>query len=341
MGMLALAADCAHADMGQGKTMDEQMEKMREQLEKLAQPYKDFHTAPTEEMKSELDFKILDLEWEGEYIAGPDVVEPSRPFIPILVLIRRSSLMDWEVRLKKNSFVIASDLERGEIWIRSLEKPPTKRLKPMPDVKGRKPEPGEGHTAGTEWILVGDSRPEPLLQGEYTVALITYDHLSNLKRIKKLGHAQSIDPTAAAQWPWDRWADVKSYAATTASPVLDGKDGAAVTVSGSKADRKITGSLLIKARPLHLIPPDPKRSAHAGIQAGIHVDLLLFTVDQLPKMVRIDVPILAASPLHVGDVMKGWFNLPFPFEPSIEERMLYAVVDGSIFGPIRIIGEKH
>src|SRR6188768_1326481 len=192
LGIVLSAAGCADAGKTKGKTMNDPMEKMQEQLEKLAQPYKDFHSAPTEEMKSELDFKILDLEWEGEYITGPEVVDASRPFIPILVLTRRSSLRDWEVRLKKNGFVIASDLERGEIWIRSLEKPPTKRLKPMPDVKGRKPEPGEGHAAGSAWILVGDSRPEPLLQGEYAVALITYDHLSNQKRIKKLGQAPAF-----------------------------------------------------------------------------------------------------------------------------------------------------
>ena len=134
--------------------------------------------------------------------------------------------------------------------------------------------------------------------------------------------------------------DTRTFAATPASPALDGKEGVAITVAGLKSERKIAGSLLVKARPVHLIPPNPKRAAHDGILAGIHVDLLLFTVDHPPKVVRIGVPILAATPLHAGDAMKGWFNLPFPFEPSIEDRMLYAVVDGSITGPIRVMGEK-
>jgi hypothetical protein len=214
---------------------------------------------------------------------------------------RRSLLRDWEVRLNKNGFVIASDLERGEIWIRPLKKPPTKRLKPMPDNKGRKPEPGEGYVAGSDWFLVGDSRPEPLLKGECSVALITFDHLSNRKRIKKLGTAKPIEQVlAAALWPWDQWADTWTFSGTPAAPVLNGMEGVAVTVTGAKGERKISGALAAKARPIHLIPPDPKRQAQTCIQAGIHVDLLLFTVDHPPKLVRIDVPILAASPLRVG-----------------------------------------
>ena len=59
LGIVLSAAGCADAGKTKGKTMNEPMEKMQEQLEKLAQPYKDFHSAPTEEMKSELDFKIL------------------------------------------------------------------------------------------------------------------------------------------------------------------------------------------------------------------------------------------------------------------------------------------
>jgi hypothetical protein len=336
-----IAADCAYAAMGQGKTMNEQMEQMQGQFEKMARSHKDLYTTPTEEMKSELDFKILELEWEGEFIVAPEVVEASQPYIPILVLTRSNSLREWEVDSGKNGFIIASDPEHGEMWIRSLKKRPIKRLKPIPEDKGRKPESEEGYVAGSDWHLVGESRPDPLSQGEYSVALITYDHLSNQRKIKKLGTPKPIDPAfAGEQWPWDRWADIKSFTANPASPALVGKEEFAVTVSGAKADRKIAGTLAGKARPVHLIPPDPKRAAYAGIQAGVHVDLLLFTVDHPPKVVRIDVPILAATPLHAGDSIKGWFNLPFPFEPSIEDRMLYAVVDGSITGPIRVVGEK-
>jgi hypothetical protein len=341
MGIVSATAGCAETGKTKGKIMNQQLEKVEVQLEQIAKSHKDLFNAPTEAMKSEIDFKILDVEWEGEYVAAPEVVDASQPYIPIIVLTRRSSLREWEVRLKKNAYVIAEDLDRGEIWIRALEKPPTKRLKPLPDVKGRKPEREEGHIAGSTWFLVGDSRPDPLPQGEYVVTLITYDHISNQRHIKKLGSPKSIDPaTVVAQWPWDRWSDTKPYAVASASPSVLGNEGIAVAVSGAKTGRKLAGSLIAKARPVHLILPDPKRAAHAGIQAGIHVDLLLFTLDLPPKVVRIDVPILGSSPIKAGDEMKGYFNLPFPFEPSAEDRMLYAVAGGNVIGPVIVPGEK-
>lgn len=341
MVIVLAAAGCAEAGKTKGKIMNQQLDKVEEQLEQFAKSHKDLFTAPTEEMKSEIDFKILDLDWEGEYVAAPEIVDASQAYIPIIVLNRRSFLREWEVRLKKNAYVIAENLDRGDIWISPLEKPPTKRLKPLPDIKGRKPEPEEGHYAGSNWLLVGDSQTEPLMQGEYSVSLITYDHLSNLRRIRKMGPLISIEPAeVASQWPWNRWADTRPYVAAPESPSVVGNEGVAVAVSGVKAERKIAGSLVAKARPMHLIPPDPKRAAHAGIQAGIHVDLLLFTLDLPPKVVRIDVPILGSSPIKVGDEMKGYFNLPFPFEPSTEDRMLYAMADGKVIGPVKVPGEK-
>lgn len=342
MGTVLGSAGCADAGKIKEKTMNQQLGKMEESLEKLVEGHKDYYSAPSEEKISELDFKVLDLEWEGEYVSAPEIVEASKPGIPVLILTRSSSLREWEVRLKKNGFVLATDLERGESWMRPLEKPPSKRLKPTPDVKGRKPEPGEGHVAGAFWHLVGEGKVEPLLQGEYTVALINYDHISNLRTIKKLGPTKPADPVIpSGQWPWDRWADNQVYQANSASPKIEKGLSCAFKLVGEKAERKLLGAFSTKARKIHIIPADPKRAGASNIQGVINVDLILMTLDKTPQMVSIAVPIFGSSPLHLDDSLKGWFNLPFPFEPSVEERMLYAVVDGTIAGPFNVARTGH
>lgn len=317
---------------------------MEDQLEKLVSTYQDLYTAPTEERTSELEFKLLEMEWEGEFVTAPPVVAASTPGIPILVLTRRSSLREWEVDLDKNAVVIYSDLERGTIGSRPLYKPPTKAMKPQskPEPRGRKPEVGEGHVAGAIRHLVGESLPEPLSRGEYAITVITWDYHSNQRRVRKEGPSKPVNPVdAAAEWPWDRWVDTHAFKMSPDSPVVEGEDGLGLKVEGVNVGRKLLGAMTTKARSVHIISPVAKHVSYSEIHAGIHVYLLLFTLDKYPpKSIKLSVPILGSTQIKVGDQLNGWFSMPFPFEPSSEDRMLYAVADGKITGPIKILGEK-
>jgi hypothetical protein len=332
--MLTATAGCAEPGKIKGKNMEDQ-------LEKLVAGYRDLYFAPNDERKSELEDKLSELDWRGEFLAAPAIVDASIPGIPILALNKRSDLREWEVNLRSNGFVISNDIERGETWVIPLYKPPEKRLKPQPKTKGPKPEPGDGSYTGVVRRVVGESQIEPLHPGEYAVTLVTWDHLSNTRRIRKEGDSKHVEQAISfVSWPWNSWLDKQAFMPFAASPKMNKEEGIALILDGEKADRKIIGSLIAKARPMHLISPDPKRAAFVGIQAGIHVDLILFTLDLPPQVVRIDVPILGSSPIKVGDEMKGYFNLPFPFEPSTEDRMLYAVASGKVIGPVKVPGEK-
>lgn len=335
LGIASVAAGCAEVGKIKGK-------KMEEQLEKLASEYRDLYSSPNEARNSELGFKISDLEWEGLYLAAPEKVDAAAPGIPILAMMRRSDLHEWEARLKKNSALVFTNLESGTTGMRPLYNPPVKKMKPQPDARGRKPEADEGFVAGAIHNEIGASQSGPLPPGEYTVALIAWDRLTNQRRVLKEGRAGPVDLVAiAASWPWERWADTQAFKAGPASPPLDASNGVAVKVAGQKDARIVSGTLAAKARAINLIPQDSKRATPSGIQAGVDVLLLLFSLDKYPpESVKIAVPILGAASINVGDVMKGWFTLPFPFQPSAEERMLYAVVDGQVSGPLRVPGEK-
>ncbi|MDB5103472.1 MAG: hypothetical protein JWP91_1161 [Fibrobacteres bacterium] len=316
---------------------------MLDKLDKLVVEYHDLYTAPNEERAAELDFKIAELEWEGLYLSAPAKVDAAAPGIPILALMRRSDLLEWEVNLEKNSAIVFTHLESGVIGMCPLHKPPVKRMKPQNEDRGRKPEPGEGYSAGSIRRVIGDSQSEPLAQGDYSVNLISWDCLTNQRIIHKDGKPKPFDPAVAvAAWPWERWSVTKSFQAGPASPVLEAGKGIALKVDGHKDSRFVSGAVAARARAFNVISPDPKRAALAGVQAGIKVTLLLFRLDKYPpESAEIPVPILGTGPIRVGDEMKGWFTLPFPFPPSAGDRMLYAMADGKVIGPIKIPGEKR
>jgi hypothetical protein len=134
--------------------------------------------------------------------------------------------------------------------------------------------------------------------------------------------------------------DTQGFQKNVGSPEVEKESECAIKLVGEKAERKLLGTLSTKARKIHIIPADPKRTGASNIQGGIKVDLILMTLDKAPQMVSIAVPIFGSSPLHLGNSIKGWFNLPFPFEPSVEDCMLYAIVDGTLLGPVKILGSK-
>lgn len=103
----------------------------------------------------------------------------------------------------------------------------------------------------------------------------------------------------------------------------------------------VFGTVAAKARDHHLIPPDMDLKIKSGVRSGIHVDLILVSLDRFPpEVVRLDVPILGSGPLNIGDAMGGWFSAPFPFKPSEEGRLLYAITDGEMVGPVPIPGNN-
>lgn len=315
---------------------------MEDQLEKLASAYEDLYFAPTEARTSELDFKIADLEWEGLYLAAPAKVDADATGLPLLALMRRSDLHEWEVRLRKNSAVVFTDLASGKTGLRPLYNPPVKKMKPQPDIRSRKPEPDEGFMAGAIRQVIEVPQPESLIPGDYSVALISWDCLSNQRRIHKEGRPKPVEPAIdVAAWPWDHWTDTKKFQEGPSSPILGGDEGIVLKVEGQMDSRILSATVAVKARAINIVSREPNRKADPDIQAGVNVYLLLFSLDKYPpESALVSIPIMGPVPIHIGAVLKGWFTMSFPFKPSIEDRMLYAVVEGNVTGPIRVPGEK-
>jgi len=317
--------------------------KMEEKLEKLASEYRDLLIKPTEDRISELDFKIANLEWEGLFLTSLPNVEAPIPGIPVMAFMKRDDLDEWKVRIRKNSFLVFTNLDRGITGITPLHKPPEKKMKPQPDAPGRKPEPGEGYSAGAIRRVIGDSQPEPMAPGEYAISLISFDHITNQCRVKKEEKSDSPDPAVDFEtWPWEIWADTKAFQENFSVNANPQEKGMYLKVEKQNGVIMVLGCVATTARSGHLIPPNPDRQVNQWIRAGIHIDLVLTTLDRYPpEVVRLAVPIMGSSHLQVGDSISGWFSVPFSFKSSDEDRMLYAFSDGKVAGPVRIPGEKR
>ncbi|MDQ3003659.1 MAG: hypothetical protein M3Y08_20675 [Fibrobacterota bacterium] len=310
-----------------------------EDMEKLLTGYQDLYSAPTSERVIELKFKLSDMDWDGLYLGAPKTAPAATKGIPILVLEGYSSLREWEVEPPKNSSIVVADLERGTARTWPLYKPPVKRKTPQP--KDAKPDAdSQGRRYGTEHHIVGESLPDDLQSGEYAIAIVSWDLHSNRKVVRKEGVAKPVDPgSATLAWPWERWADPRAFAAAPDSPKLKPVEALTLKVEGKGAERKLRGAFSLKARPVHLIPAGAKGRTDPSIHAGVNVDFFLYELDDpIPAQERIVVPIHATAPVRAGDLINGWFTIPFPYEPIAVDAMLYAMVDGNLTGPFRVSG---
>lgn len=210
--------------------------KIEDMLESLAVEYGDLFVETTEDRTTELDFKIADLEWEGIYLAAPASLDASAKGIPVMAFMKRDDLDEWKVPIRKNGFLVFTNLDRGITGITPLHKPAEKKLKPQPDIRGRKPESGEGYSAGAVLRVIGDAQSESLAKGEYAVYLISFDRIYNQCRVVKKGGPESpVHSVVAAEWPWKNWEDIRAFQASPSSPALAKDHGIAVAVGKKRS----------------------------------------------------------------------------------------------------------
>ena len=340
-----ISALAGYADSGMIKANRKTTGGTMKNLETIVDSFQDLYSVPTLERITELEMKLADLKWDGLYLSAPDSVEPDVTGIPILALSGFTSLREWEVEPRKNSTVLLADLGGGKIHFSSLFKRQVKVMKPV--FKSARPSPeSNGRRYGCVRILMGDSLPNGLPPGTYALAHISWDRLSNIRLVERKRESEpgrlppsniSVSPFV---WPWQRWAKSQAYKAAPDSPKI-GIGGGLALVSAGVGDT-LFGTFSIKARPIHIIPAEKGGRTIQGIRAGVNVDLLIFTLNRpFPEVVRVEVPVYSSEHIPVGIQIRGWFSVPFPFEPSEEERMLYAVADGEVAGPVRIPGTNN
>lgn len=311
---------------------------MRDQIEKLLTSYSDVYVVPNQDRITELQSKFGDMEFDGIHIGAPGQVDPAITGIPTITLESTGMHRGWDVNERLNQVIVSVDLDRSDIRVLPLYKPPMKRLKPMP--KGPKPADlsTTARSYGARHRIIGETGGiEP---GVYSVSVIEWDRVSNIRTVvKKPKPGAPPIKLPIPQWPWEQWkAQAADYQAQPGSPKLDGDVGLVVEQVGTDEKAALLGSFAAKARPIHIITADPGTvAAKSDIRAGVAVDFLQFTLDKTsPERIRILVPIKAASPVKSGDALKGWFAYPLARLQRKEETVVYVFVDGMRSETIRI-----
>lgn len=312
---------------------------MRDQVENLLASYVDVYTSPLPNRLSELESKFGDTGFDGIHIGAPEQVELSTIGIPTVTLMSTLMQRSWDINPRKNCVIVAFDLDRSDSRVMPIYKPPTKRLKPMPP-KGPKPADlsTTGRSYGAHHRIVGEMDwKDP---GTYSISVVEWDRVSNIRSvIKKPNPKAPPVKLPIPQWPWEKWKALEpDFQAQPGSPELNDDIGLTVEQVGTDEKATLLGSFGVTARPIHVIAADPGTvAAKSDIRAGVPVDILRFTLDNLvPEHIQLLAPIKAPGPVKTGDTLKGWFSYPLAKLWRKEETIVYAFVDGMRAGPFRI-----
>lgn len=320
---------------------------MQDSVEKLLSSFADLFTSPKPERIALLESKLSEFGFEGLHIGAPETVDASMAWIPAVGLTGSSRLRAWEVDTRKNSVLVAVDLDRGTSRAWPLHRPVAKKSKAS--YKSVRPE-GDA-TEAREYAciphFVGEGMPEGLPHGEYALSLVEWDRVSNIRLVRKSAKPPraSARPNApppkspSLPWPWDFWsANPALFEAPAETVKLEGDTGVAITISGTGESARLVGRVAFKPRPIHLIPKDSQpKATPTDIQAGIRVDLLQFTQDHsVPERIQILVPIHLSAPAKAGETLEGWFAYPFSRLQRKVDTLVYAFADCLRSDPIRI-----
>lgn len=321
--------------------------RMQESVEKLLSTFADLFTAPKPERIAALESQLSGLGFEGLHLAAPETVEASMAWIPALGLTGSSRLRAWEVDARKNQVLVAVDLDRGTSRAWPLHRPPAKKVKAPPKTAQPVGEAAEAREYACIPHFVGESMPEGLSPGDFSVSLVEWDRVSNIRLVKKTAKpprasARPNTPPPKAPslpWPWEFWsANPNLFEAQAESAKLAGETGVAMALAGSGDAAKLVGRVAFKPRPIHLIPKESQpKASPTDIQAGIRVDLLQFTLDHaVPERIQIMVPIHHAAPVKPGEILQGWFAYPFSRLQRKDETLVYAFADCLRSEPFRV-----
>lgn len=308
-------------------------------VDNLLSSYSDLYLDPRQGKLGELESDLIGLDFSGIHIGAPDSVDASVPGIPILALEGNTMLRSWEVDPRKNCVVIATSLDYGITRIWPLYKPPTKRMAPTPEAAKPQGESAEARSFSARHLLAGEAVPGGLPSGEYSLCLLEWDRASNIRVVKRLtgpGGKPALPRTPA--WNYTVFAATpEAFRPKGGSPTLKEPEGAVLVLSGESGKAALLGTFSVKARSIHLDPPDPKHMAVMGIGAVVPVDIVLLSKGKLVSEHRtLQIPIYGPLGAKSGDSLKGWFEIPLAGLQRKEETMVYAFVDGFRAGPVRI-----
>jgi hypothetical protein len=291
--------------------------------------------------------EALALDFTGLVLGAPRAVNvESTQGIPALLLSARTQKRSAEVDWHRNAVVVASDIERGDVFAGEAfpgddSKSPGPALgdagranNPLPPQAARSPrtdallaELGAGHTAGTVWLDFRKLLPLPAESGRWALRVIYFDEISNPTFVEVRGKpaaAAGVSPETAlglvARLRAAGQANgLPRYYRTPDTPQLKSPGVAAVlAATGSASGARppaLHGAMRLEVSPHSLVHQTDSsggdRSAQTNTPAAVLRAMVLVVMKDrsMPVRIPLEIPVWSDRTLKPGDLVDAAFSI--------------------------------
>ncbi len=301
----------------------------------------------TQPIKSSRESALLDMDFWGVAVNAPGSIKIKKhDRIPLVMAIRTSGERDWDIPLKRNCILVATNLINGSIQFCQAFNGKGKTFSPDKE-KDRKPEGLAMAAAQLTTLDPVDLMDMELNSGIFSFGVIHFDWPSNTVIVELKGDKDHELSSAIQVSPI---LDTGTH--TLISIFLPSEKTPPVPMAGLsfKLDVHIddktlvlstVGSLSTRIKAFHL--PDkkithqtPRQDKRENVSAVIPVTLALIGLNKkAPIQFNWGIPVYG-DPLKVGKNAKGFFTIEekLPADEVDPGRYAgYIFMDGQIFGP--------
>jgi hypothetical protein len=313
----------------------------------------DEYFALNDALFSQRESDLLDIDFAGIALNGPNrIVCSERDNIPIIAAISSSGERDYTIDIKKNSFLVATDLLNGNVFIERAftSEKDDYYSKVKKDKVGPAPSGLAEQAAQLTIIKVNEKIPVTWNTGKWAFTLIYYDWVSNSITIHLIGD-DPISPVFAPAVDPDPDLDyIKSFPAyvpVELSPPLP-KPGLSFLLDTRIKDGrqllKLYASFSFKIRAFNILESplvyEFRNKQRVNVTVVAPLSLLLLTKNnRLPRIINLVVPVYdSPSPAKESENIQGYCALEVLSFAGIkalapEEYICYIIMSGNVYGP--------
>ncbi len=303
---------------------------------------------------SERESELLDIDFMGIAINGPKQIECNRyVFLPIVMGLRYSGERDWTVDLKKNCFIIATDIDSGNVFVSRALTSLKDEYSSFEDEEGDGPLPPGLAEAATVVLKIDANEKLPLTwnTGKWAFCLLYFDWVSNTIGVDLIG-PDPVDPGFAGEIdPEPNQGGITAlpaYVKIKQTPELN-KRGLSFFIETKKENGKpllnLFAAYSIKIRASHIpetaIELEFENGQIEEVAAIIPLTLfLLVKNNKLPVQIDLSVPIYG-NPIQEGEQVLGYCALEILSAAGIHdifpgEYVCFLLMEGIAYGPQKI-----
>jgi hypothetical protein len=308
--------------------------------------------------------EALSAGFAGLALGAPRMVDlGSAQVLPALLLTARSEARSAEVNWRRNAIVVASDVDRGEVFAGEAFLPdPSKSPERDPRPNQRKPaqaprssqadallaQLGHGDSAGTVWLDFRSLLKLPAENRRWALRVLYFDEVSNPALVAVKG--KSGGPGAMSAADADKLVariraagmrdGLPRYARSPDTPRLESAGVAATLASSASRGRPIPlhGLMRVELSAPMLVQPAPSGAQGKPPGAVLRGAVLVLMKDEsTPVRIPLEVPIWSDRPLKAGELAEAAFSIDLaralPSEARAGTFQVYVIAGRHLSGP--------